>query len=152
MTSPADLRRALPGTWRILATTFPLWLSRKRLRPTITYTLLPGEPLVLRDDVCYYTRKGARRHLIGTDRYEASTGKLVWRGTGALRLLSSQWSVDYLSTDGAVAVLTFDRTLLTPAGMDIIGGGPDERSGLRERLSLDALGLTAGRLEQLTWL
>src|SRR5205823_7176053 len=133
--------QALPGTWRILATTFPLWLSGKRLRPTITYTLLPGQPLMLRDDVSYYTRSGTRRHLVGTDRYEPRTGRIVWRGQGVLALLSSRWSVEYLSADGELATLTFDRSLVTPAGMDIIGRGPADRP--HQRLPPGALGRSA---------
>jgi hypothetical protein len=150
--SPAELRDVLPGPWRILATTFPMWLSGKRLSPTITYSLLPGEPLVLGDDVSYLTRKGARRHVLGIDRYEARTGRFVWRGKGALALLSSRWSVTHLNADGDLAVITFDRSLVTAAGMDVLGRGLDDRPGLRERLSPGSLGLSASQLEELTWL
>jgi hypothetical protein len=150
--NPADLGRVLPGTWRILATSFPLWLSGKRVHPTITYTLLPGEPLVLRDEVGYETWDGRPRHLVGIDRYEPRTGRFVWRGTGALRLLTSRWSVEHLSADGKFAVLSFGRSLFTPAGMDIIGKGSGDRPGPHDLLSTEPLGPAAARLDTLTWL
>jgi hypothetical protein len=151
-TLSADLYRTLPGTWRILATTFPLWLSGKRLRPTITYTPLSGDPLVLRDDVSYHTRAGVRRHLIGIDRYRPSTGRFTWRGCGLLGLLTSRWTVDHVSSDGELAVLTFSASLATPAGMDVLGRGGEARPGIGERLAPGELGLTAEKFAALTWL
>jgi hypothetical protein len=150
--SPDELRVALPGTWRILATTFPLWRNGKRLRPTITYTLIRADPLVLRDEVGYHTRAGTQRSIIGTDRYEPGTDRLVWRGRGLLGLLTSRWGVDRLSAAGELAVVTFDRSLLTPAGMDIIGRSDRDISDLRDYLTPDALGLTASQWDMLTWL
>jgi hypothetical protein len=43
----------LPGTWRVEATNFPMWLTGKRLDPTLTYALVSRDPLVLADDVSY---------------------------------------------------------------------------------------------------
>ncbi|WP_329410223.1 hypothetical protein OG563_46820 [Nocardia vinacea] len=150
--SADDLRRVLPGTWRILATTFPLWLNGKRLQPTITYTLLPGDRLALRDEVDYRTRGGARRRVIGIDHYDPGTGWFTWRGHGLLIPLSSRWRVDNLISDGRFAVLTFGRSLITPAGIDILGRGSEAHPGAQDRLSPDVLGLTIGQFSALTWL
>ncbi|MFB9235750.1 hypothetical protein ACFFWC_09365 [Plantactinospora siamensis] len=162
----AEPCRALPGSWRILATTFPLWLSGKRSDPMITYTVLPGDPLALRDDVSWTTRRGRRRHLIGIDRYRPGPDRFVWRGAGMLRPLTSVWTVHHLSDDGTIAVLAFGRSLFTPAGLDVLGRAPErvglgrapERVGLGRapgllgRPSAGELRLTADQYAGLTWL
>lgn len=117
------LRETLPGRWRVLASTFPMWLSGRRLEPTFTYELVPGEPLTLRDEVGYRTRSGRARRIVGVDRFDGATGGFVWRGAGVLRPLRSRWRVAYLSDDRELIVLTFERSAVTPAGMDVIGRG-----------------------------
>lgn len=144
--SEERLREVLPGTWRIHATDFPMWLGGKRSRPTITYTPLPGPGLVLRDEVAYLTRSGKTRRVLGTDGYRQ--GGFVWRGNGPLRVLASRWRVAWTSEDGEVVVITFDRSLVTPAGTDVLGRGDADRPGLRERLA----GLGVSGLGGLTWL
>ncbi|MFD0525847.1 hypothetical protein [Paractinoplanes durhamensis] len=76
----ADL---LPGRWRVLATTFPMWLSGRRLRPIFTYELLSDAPLTLRDVVGYQTRSGATKTITGIDRFDAGTGVFTWRGAAS---------------------------------------------------------------------
>jgi hypothetical protein len=144
MPDERTLRATLPGQWRVLATTFPMWLSGRRLRPTFTYDLRPGSPLTLGDVVSYRTRSGATRRIAGVDRFDAGTGVFTWRGRGVLGVLTSRWRVTHLSDDGDLIVLTFERSPLTPAGVDVIGRGPDERPDARDRVP-------AG-LDPVTWL
>ncbi|MCM4079773.1 hypothetical protein [Paractinoplanes hotanensis] len=131
------LREALPGQWRVLATTFPMWLTGRRLDPCFTYGLLPGSPLVLRDEVSYRTTAGATRRITGVDRFDSVSGRFTWRGTGPLSLLSSRWRVTHLSDDRELIVLTFDRSLVTPAGTDVIGRGTGQRPDARDRIPPD---------------
>jgi hypothetical protein len=147
-----DLRTRLPGTWRVLATTFPMWRSGRRLSPTFTYTLLRDDPLELRDEVRYLTRSGRARSIVGTDRFDPATGGFVWRGRGLLSPLRSRWRLVHLSDDGEVAALTFDRSAVTPAGADVIGRGVDPRPGTRGHVSADLLGLERAQFDALTWL
>jgi hypothetical protein len=147
--SADQLRQVLPGSWRIHATTFPMWLGGKRSHPTITYTPLSGAGLVLRDEVSYRTRSGATRRVLGTDRYQQND--FLWRGRGPLRVLSSRWRVVWVSEDDEVLVVTFDRSLVTPAGTDVLGRGDDDRPGLRARLAETAV-LGPDQLDRLTWL
>jgi hypothetical protein len=148
--SVEDLRRIMPGSWRIHATTFPMWLNGKRLNPTITYTPLPGDGVVLRDEVGYRTRSGTTRRIRGIDRYQGQG--FVWRGSGPRWILTSRWRVEQVSTNGDVIVITFDKSLVTPTGMDVLGRGDDDRPELRENLAAEAIDLDAGRLARLTWL
>ncbi|MFY1691851.1 hypothetical protein [Plantactinospora sp. WMMB782] len=147
-----ELRAALPGTWRVLATTFPMWLSGRRLAPTFDYTLLPGDPLVLRDEVRYRTRSGKFRSIVGTDRFDPASGGFVWRGRHLLAALTSRWRVARLSDDGGVATLTFGRSMLTPAGVDIIGRGVGDRPELRASATAESLGLDPAGFAALCWL
>ncbi|WP_067502047.1 hypothetical protein [Actinoplanes sp. TFC3] len=125
------LRKTLPGQWRVLATTFPMWLSGRRLEPAFTYEPLPGEGLALRDTVSYRTRSGARKRIEGVDRFDAGSGLFTWRGRGLLKVLASRWRVVHLSDDRELVVLTFERSLVTPAGLDVIGRGAQDRPGGR---------------------
>ena len=58
---PDLLREILPGSWQVLASTFPMWLSGRRINPVFTYGLLPGPELAFSDEVSYRTRSGATR-------------------------------------------------------------------------------------------
>ncbi|WP_422773364.1 hypothetical protein ACN28C_10815 [Plantactinospora sp. WMMC1484] len=128
------LRETLPGSWRVLATTFPMWLSGRRKEPVFTYALLRGSPLVLSDEVSYRTRSGATRRIVGVDRLDAASGVFTWRGRGALGVLSSRWRITHLSDDRELIVLAFERSLVTPAGMDVIGRGTGRRPDARDRV------------------
>lgn len=147
MIDAETLRATLPGGWRVLATTFPMWLSGRRINPVFSYGLLPGPDLRLSDEVTYRTRAGRQRRISGVDRFDPATGWLTWRGRGALGLLTSRWRVEHLSDDRELIVLTFDRSLVTPAGVDVIGRGPDPRPEARDRLPP----LSADGLQWLPW-
>ncbi|MBU2663751.1 hypothetical protein KOI35_09545 [Actinoplanes bogorensis] len=134
------LRETLPGQWRVLATTFPMWLSGRRLHPIFSYEVMPAPALALRDVVSYQTRSGATRRITGVDRLDPASGVFTWRGNGLLGLLTSRWRVTHLSDDRELVVLTFDKSLVTPAGTDVIGRGPHDRPEARDRLSPDRTG------------
>ncbi|GAA1619560.1 hypothetical protein [Actinoplanes couchii] len=134
MIDAQTLRDTLPGQWRVLASTFPMWLSGRRINPTFSYGLLPGPDLRFSDDVGYRTPAGKQRRISGVDRFDPDSGWFTWRGRGVLSVLTSRWRVEHLSDDRDLIVLTFDRSLVTPAGLDVIGRGPDPRPGARDRL------------------
>jgi hypothetical protein len=150
----ARLRAVLPGTWRILATTFPLWRTRKRLPQTITYRLVPGEDLRLRDEVGYLTRSGRPRRMHGIDDYDPRTGRFIRHARGPLWPVRSrsQWSVEHISHDGELMAIMFDRSAFTPAGMDVLGRGTESRPGLGARLAPVDIGLSGMEFTDLVWL
>ncbi|GHJ47343.1 hypothetical protein Cs7R123_46850 [Catellatospora sp. TT07R-123] len=133
------LREALPGEWRVLATTFPMWLSGRRLQPMFRYGLLADEPLTFSDEVTYRTRGGATKRILGVDRFDPATGAFTWRGRGLLRPLSSRWRVEHLSDDRNLIVLSFARSLVTPAGVDVVGRGGGDHPNAREHIPAEAL-------------
>ncbi|MEU6121940.1 hypothetical protein [Streptomyces sp. NPDC047123] len=109
--------RQLAGTWHIVCSTFPMWLSGRRSGPTFTYTPL-ADGHRMRDEVAYRTRRGARR-IMGTDT-RVGTAAYRWRGLGPLALLTSTWRIAERSQADTWAVITFNRSLVTPAGVDVI--------------------------------
>jgi hypothetical protein len=165
MTTTLDeqtLVRVLPGTWRIGATNFGMWLKGDRLKPSFTYELKRSEPLVLADTVTYSTVAGAEKTIVGVDRLRADG--FVWRGSGLLTPITSRWSVIGISSDASIVALRFSKTLFTAAGVDIIirdeivrdgiaGTGTDSHA-FRTMVSSEseALGISHGEFASLTWL
>lgn len=154
LTAPEDhqLAELLPGTWKVVATNFPMWLNGERSDPTFEYTLRSSSPLVLGDDVSYTTPDGTVKHIRGVDRWHGSG--FVWRGTGLTRLVSSFWSVPGVSKAGTIAAIRFNKSWVSPAGIDIIVRDgidfPEPRAAVATES--ERFGLSAEDFASLTWL
>lgn len=153
MLGPEQLSSLLPGIWTLRASTFPLWRSARRERPTFSYRLLPGQPLRMHDSVHYCTPRGATRRILGIDTFRESTGDFVWRGSGVLAPLTSNWRVSGCNGDGTVIVLRFSRSLVTPAGVDILARLAGDSRDLEERVlrNADQFRLVPDEVRSLTW-
>lgn len=116
--SETDLARLLPGSWTVAATNFPMWLSGKRVDPVLRWELLSERPLRFRDTVRFSTDGGDARTIVGVDR--ARNGLFTWRGRGMLKLFGSHWSVTGVNESQTVLAIQYDRTIATPAGIDIV--------------------------------
>ncbi|MEU6844037.1 hypothetical protein ABZ930_19390 [Streptomyces sp. NPDC046716] len=132
----------LAGTWHIVCSSFPLWQSGRRTGATFTYDpLTPGgaSPPRMADDVAYRTRSGRGRHIRGVDtRLTARPGSVYrWRGRGVLAALSSTWEVREAGADDAWAVIVFSKSLVTPAGADVVvrAGRLDDPAVIEEALA-----------------
>ena len=98
----------------------------------ITYTPLPGtgspQGTVQFDDLVEYHSSSAKpgnkaSMIAGTD-HTIAVGRFKWRGNGLLFIASSKWQVLGCNTSDAEgnhpwAVTFFEKTLFTPAGLDI---------------------------------
>ena len=113
-----DSGRTAPGFVAVVATNFPMWLKGDRREPTITYEVLGTDPLVLSDVVAYRALDGSHKSIVGSDRWRH--GGFKWRGAGRWRPFVSHWAVTGASEDGTVLALHFSRSLVTPAGIDIL--------------------------------
>lgn len=150
-TDPAALAALLPGQWRVGATNFPIWLSGNRLRPRFRYSLVSTDPLVLTDVVSYHTATGVEKTITGMDRLRADG--FVWRGRGLLALVTSPWSVIGAIEDSNIVVIRFAKSLLTPAGIDVLVREGMDSHALRTEVAKfsAALGLTHEEFASLTW-
>jgi Lipocalin-like domain len=120
----------IQGRWHVVATTFPMWLDGRRTEPTFTYSRLRREGERVRfDDSVGYLSKGAPGTIEGIDTQHPDVPtRFTWRGRGWLAAFSSEWDVVALDPDGDWAVITFERTLVTPAGLDVITRSPKLQS------------------------
>ena len=106
------------GTWFIVETSLPFW--RHRSAPSVTYADLPDGRVL---DAVHYRTRGRDRLVLGADT-RVSDG-FRWRGlTPLTRLTSSRWRIVALderaeSPGDRWAVTAFEKTLFTPAGVDV---------------------------------
>lgn len=144
-----DLTKKLPGKWQIKATNFPIWLSGKRHQPTITYGLIEKRPLSFTDLVEYRTSKGKVKSIVGVDTVLETD--IEWRGNGLLNLLRSRWEIVHL--DDNVLIIRFEKSLLTPAGVDILVRECTEKMDFGGiKCSVETFGLSKVEYCSLTWL
>ncbi|MFM9918362.1 hypothetical protein [Lacisediminihabitans sp. H27-G8] len=148
----AALAALLPGTWRIGATNFPMWLRGDRLRPHFRYDLKTADPLVLDDVVGYTTADGVEKTIVGVDRMRYDG--FVWRGAGLLRFVTSRWAVAGVTEDSNILVIRFAKSLLSPAGVDVVVREGSDSLAFRTQVAglSESLGLTHEEFASLTWL
>lgn len=151
------LADVLPGTWTIAATNLPMWLNGERLDGRLSYELISSDPLVLSDDVAYRDPQGEEKHIVGEnsfgrDRYGDEGFR--WRGKGMLKLVPGRWAVSGFSEDGAIAVIRFEKSLATAAGIDVIVREGADEPEVRKTIAraTEEFGLTPEDFGSLTWL
>ncbi|MBK4346557.1 hypothetical protein [Lacisediminihabitans changchengi] len=152
--SAGSLAELLPGSWHIGATNFPMWLRGDRLNPTLSYEVRSEQPLKFLDTVTYSTRAGVRKSIVGVDTLRGDG--LVWRGRGILLPFRSHWKVEGTGPSDEFVVTRFSKSLVTPAGVDIMvrHGARLDSQELRTIVATSAgeFGLTPEDLATLTWL
>ena len=138
----------LEGTWEIKGTTFPMWLSNKRKNPRITYKKTEKNAVELLDLV-EYEAKGKTKQIKGIDHLAGE--QFIWRGIGVLKVLSSRWQV--VTIKGDVLVIRFEKSLVTPAGVDVLIRKGTTVPNLRERVLIhyESFGLTLKESNELQW-
>jgi hypothetical protein len=120
------------GPWHVIHSTLPMW--KKSRNVVITYTPLEGHPGAWDNLVEYQPLDSDKvktvRGLEHPDPDVPAAWK--WRGKGLLMIASSQWEVlGHGEEEGGWAVIFFQKTLFTPAGIDILAR---QKSGLSESL------------------
>ncbi|MBU5360065.1 hypothetical protein KQI58_03090 [Enterococcus raffinosus] len=144
----ADWHTQLDSTWEIKGTNFPMWLTDKRKNPRITYKRAEKNAVELLDLVEYEVN-GKTKQIKGIDRLVGD--QFVWRGIGIMRILSSRWQV--VTIKGDVLVIRFEKSFITPAGVDILIRRGSRTPNLRERVleHYESFGLTVAEIETLQW-
>ncbi|MDO7882227.1 hypothetical protein [Antiquaquibacter soli] len=147
-----ELAEILPGTWRIAATNFPMWLSGERLQPQFRYGLLSESPLTLSDEVAYVTTEGEEKQILGKD--VLRRGEFVWRGKGLLSFARSRWHVSGADEQRTLLVIRFSKSIATPPGIDLVVREGSSYPHLRRVVasSTEELGLSPEDFASLGWL
>lgn len=144
--------RILPGSWRIAASNFPVWLAGDRLEPRFSFELVTGHPLVLAEDVQFSTPEGEEKHILGTATWMGDGFR--WRGKGLKGVLPGYWSVAGVSDDESVAVIRVDKSFASEAGIDILVREGTQRPEVRALVAraTEEFGLSPEDFGSLTWL
>ena len=126
----------MQGKWHVTHSTLPMW--KKNQNVTITYKSLPENAEMLDDLVEYQPLNSTNNKKIqGIDSPDAQNkGVYNWRGKGLLVFVSSRWEVlGCGEEDGGWAVTYFQKTIFTPAGIDLYARqGPTLPEGLFEKI------------------
>ncbi len=137
--SPASLDAStLEGSWVVVGSTFPMWREGPKRSPQFHYSNLQVRAgLTTLDDRVSYLEAGKPGAIDGVDTQsrEVST-HFTWRGRGLLALFTSEWDVVFLDPNGRFAIITFSKTLATPAGLDVIARAPISDEGWAEALKV----------------
>ncbi|KAK5949161.1 hypothetical protein OHC33_009902 [Knufia fluminis] len=110
----------IKGPWHVTHSTLPMWKKNKNV--VITYTPLESPPGGIDDLVQYNPIDSDKQKTVeGIDKPDPSVEAAYnWRGKGWLKVASSHWEVlGYGEHDGGWMVTFFEKTLFTPAGIDI---------------------------------
>lgn len=147
---PATLGDLLPGRWVIKATNFPMWTGGARRDPSIEYQLVKSDPLTLSDTVRYEDHKKGPQTIVGTDRLAGD--RFVWRGRRVMAVLRSRWRV--AGAEGDAIAIRFEKSAVTPAGLDVLLRDGAETPELRTWVAADPsrLGISFEEFASLTWL
>jgi hypothetical protein len=125
----------LAGTWHIIETDFPMWLTGKKTEPTLNYRVREGSPEggFFVEDLVRYVAGGRQREIRGVNTLDrANRAHFTWRGRGLLALLTSDWYVIHLDRAAGVLATYFSPTLFTPAGVDLCARSPEPAEGSLE--------------------
>lgn len=108
----------LKGTWYLIYSNFAMW---KEDVSNVTFNYTPEQKDgkdVLLDEVKYL--KGNKEKTITGYDYPEDDTKFTWRGKGLLTMLSSNWQIEWINHAKDCIVISFEKTLVTPAGVDIL--------------------------------
>ncbi|MBL8046081.1 MAG: hypothetical protein JNL09_06045 [Anaerolineales bacterium] len=108
----------LHGQWHIIYSNFPMWLKGDKTAPSLNYHPTDKPNVLL--DVVQYTENGRLKTIEGFDYADGASLRFVWRGKGWLRFLHSRWKIEHVSAAQDWLILSFEKTLFTPAGHDIV--------------------------------
>ncbi|KFY00041.1 hypothetical protein V490_01509 [Pseudogymnoascus sp. VKM F-3557] len=117
-------RDSITGTWHVTHSTLPMW--KKARNVAITYAPLSEDANPKLDDtVTYQNLTSPNLKTVSGIDTPAGDGAWSWRGKGWLMIASSHWQFLGYGEGGegaegeGWAVTYFQKTLFTPAGIDI---------------------------------
>jgi len=120
------------GRWQVVYSTLPMWKSKKDVSISYTPVELTDDGRLLIDDLVEYrslsaSSKSSLSRIHGVDTAFSppnpsgvqSAVHFKWRGKGFLSIATSKWQVLGFDPNRGWAVTYFEKTLFTPAGIDI---------------------------------
>lgn len=125
----------LEGAWHVLATNFPMWLKGNRRAPTLNYSITEKKAQKVLLDEVKFLKNGKPKSIVGYDYFDDSSHtKFTWQGKGLLCLFKSKWHIALMGKNHEWAVIIFQKTLFTPAGIDLISKSPNLDAALLKKI------------------
>jgi hypothetical protein len=142
--------KELEGRWYINMSNFPMWLKGDKTSPTFNYSETKLRGIWGLSDSVEYIYNGKKKSIKGFDKpLNKENSRFQWRGKGFLRLLSSNWSVEYINREQTIIILAFEKTLFTPEGYDVISRyrelSEEQENTIQRKLTL----LNTGKLKKI---
>jgi hypothetical protein len=148
----SELVTILPGSWTVVATNSPNWLSGERVDPVLSYSLIRESPLTLKSVIAFTDTDGVARTIAGKDRQRGNG--FSWRGAGTLRLRSSKWFVAGSDETASILTLRFEKTFTMPGSVEVVvrdGVNVDDARTV-VATAADQFGLSVEDFASLSWL
>ena len=130
----------LSGSWRLHYSTFPIWQKEGISNVTFHYTPSQRDGKAILIDEVKYLKKERERTIKGYDHPDAlDQYAYTWRGAGILRIFTNKWRIEWMSDAENCIIISFARTFITPAGIDILTkNGTGSETILQEALDVVA--------------
>ncbi len=142
--------KELEGRWFINRSNFPMWLKGDKTSPTFNYKEATLKKTKGLSDSVEYIQNGRKKSIKGFDRpLNKENSKFQWRGKGLLRLISSNWSVEYINKEQTIIILAFEKTLFTPEGYDVISRYRELNKEQEELIQRELTLLGTGKLKKI---
>ena len=111
----------LSGRWYLASTNFSMWKHDKVRNVTFNYTPFKKDNTTgLMDDV-QYEKRGKNGSIKGFDFLDTKDPyRFIWKGKGWMFWIMCPWRIEWVNEAKTCIVLSFEKTLLTGGGVDII--------------------------------
>ena len=112
---------SLRGQWYLTYTNFSMWKNPKVYNVTFNYTATQKDGIACLLDEVKYVKGGKAGSIVGYDYIDSNDAhKLVWQGKGWMFWIKCPWKIEWVNNAQTCIVLSFEKTLLTGGGVDIV--------------------------------
>ena len=112
---------SLQGQWYLIYTNFSMWKNPKVRNVTFNYTATKKDGIACLLDEVKYVKAGKADSIVGYDYIDDTDAhKLIWQGKGWMFWIKCPWKIEWVNKTRTCIVLSFEKTLLTGGGVDIV--------------------------------
>lgn len=149
--SAHQLAESLPGSWRLEASNQPYWTNGRASSPRYHYAIASANPLVVNETIAFDAADGRRRLIRGKAKFVR--GEFVWRGDGIRKPVATRWKVAGTSPERGLLVVRFAKTVVMPAGLNVLVKDEVETVEARSTVAHYAaqLGISLEEFATLSW-
>lgn len=145
------IAEALPGTWRLGATSLPEWLDGARQSALFRFEVTSNDPLVISEEQSFTTPDGKDRQVVRVSQWQR--GQFQSRGSGIRKALLGRWKSLGFTDDNSVVALKIEKSRGFQEGILVLVRLGVDASELRSLVAASSheLGLTPEEFGSLWW-